>query len=34
MEVALDTGARDLPLEFFVCKKKDLKSNLKQIEYL
>lgn len=34
MEIAVDTGGRDIPLEFLVCRRKDLKSKMKSIEYL
>jgi len=34
MEIAIDTNNRDIPLEFFVCRKKDLKSKMKSIDYL
>jgi len=34
MEIAVDSGSREIPLEFFVCRRKDLKSKLKSIEYL
>ena len=34
MEIAIDTGSKDIPLEFFVCKKKDIKAKMKSIDYL
>lgn len=34
VEVAIDTGKKEVPLEFFVCKRKDVKSKMKSIEYL
>lgn len=34
MEIAIDTGGKDIPLELLICKKKDLKSKMKSIDYL
>lgn len=34
IDIALDTGNKDLPLEFFICRKKDVKLKNKDIEHL
>lgn len=34
VEIPIDLGGRDLPLEFFICRRKDLKHKLSQMSYL
>jgi len=34
IDIPIDLGGRELPLEFFICKKKDLKKNLEKMIYL
>jgi len=34
IEIPIETNGRELPLEFFICKKKDLKAKLKEMAYL
>ena len=34
MEIPIDTGSREIPLEFFMCRKKDVKTHMKNMEHL
>lgn len=34
IDIALDLGSRELPIEFYVCRQKDIKSKMKSIENL
>jgi len=34
IEIAIDTGSRNLPVELFVCKRKELKSKMKSLDSL
>lgn len=33
IDIALETS-RDIPLEFFICRKRDQKSRMKSLEYI
>jgi len=34
IDIAIDTGNKEIPLEFLITRKKDLKAKLKSYEYL
>ena len=34
IDIPIETNKRDIPLEFLICMKKNLKSKLKEFEYL